>query len=41
MSLEIPEVKPIPVSPSLLIQGSKIKAKYKALLLLTKTPCFG
>ena len=37
----MPEVKPILVNPSLLIQGSKIKAKYKALLLLFKTPVLG
>jgi hypothetical protein len=37
----MPEAKPIPVNPSLLIRGSKIKAKYKDLLLLDKVPVFG
>ena len=37
----MPEVKPIPIHLSFLIRGSKIKAKYKALLLLFKAPVFG
>jgi len=37
----MPELKPIPVNPSFLILGSKIKAKYKDLLLLDKDPVFG
>jgi hypothetical protein len=41
MSEISPEDKPIAFSPSRLIQGSKIKAKYKALLLLTKAPVLG
>ena len=32
----MPEVRPIPINLSFLIRGSKIKAKYKALLLLFK-----
>ena len=35
------EVKLISINPSFLIRGSKIKAKYKALLLLFKAPVFG
>ena len=37
----MPELKLIPINPSFLIRGSKIKAKYKALLLLFKTLVFG
>ena len=36
----MPEVKPIPIHLSFLIRGSKIKAKYKALLLLFKPLVF-
>ena len=35
------KVRLIPINPSFLIRGSKIKAKYKALLLLFKAPVFG
>jgi len=41
MSDAMLELKPILVNPSLLIRGSKIKAKYKDLLLLIKDPVFG
>ena len=34
------EVKLISINPSFLIRGSKIKAKYKALLLLFKPLVF-
>ena len=37
----MPKDRPILLNPSFLIRGSKIKAKYKALLLLFKLPCFG
>jgi hypothetical protein len=37
----MPEDKSIAINPSLLIQGSKIRAKYKALLLLLKFPILG
>ena len=36
----MPEDRPILLNPSFLIRGSKIKAKYKALLLLFKLPYF-
>ena len=37
----MPEVRPILVNPSRLIRGSRIKLKYKALLLLVIEPVFG
>jgi len=37
----MPESKPIPASPTLLIRGLRIRAKYKALLLLSKIPILG
>jgi hypothetical protein len=40
MSIIRPEDRPILLNSSLLIRESKIKAKYKALLLLFKMPCF-
>jgi hypothetical protein len=41
MSDIMPEDKLIVDNPSFLIRGSKIKAKYKALYLSSKTPVFG
>ena len=41
MSDTIPGANPIPASFALLIRGLRIRAKYKALLLLSKMPVLG
>ena len=37
----IPGANPIPASPALLIRELRIRAKYKALFLLSKIPILG